>query len=88
MFVSPVNSAWDPLMCTVHRLFAGQMSVTIPWIVTDNILMCFSILKKCKKKGKRKTSYAGLFICIQMPSFKKKKINMFDIIISYISQFN
>ena len=41
-----------------------------------------------KKKGKRKTSYAGLFICIQMPSFKKKKINMFDIIISYISQFN
>ena len=64
-FIGLVNSAQDPLVCTIHRLFSGQMSITVPWTLTDNIFTCFSIKKK-KKKAKRHTR--AFFIRIQMPS--------------------
>ena len=63
-FIDLVNSAQDPLVCTIHRLFSGQMSITVPWTVTDNIFTCFSIKKK--KNAKRHTR--AFFIRIQMPS--------------------
>ena len=55
----------DPLVCTIHRLFCGQISITVPWTVTDNIFTCFSIKIK-KKNAKRHTQ--AFFIRIQMPS--------------------